>query len=270
MPYTFKWHKQAIDKMPDGMIRGRNIKEGYIRGCGLVFGDMTEHLLKDKYFTHAFNVARSRKGSVTDLRLCNLWLLVKYHLENIQGNAIVEFGTANGSSAFLLAIAAHLFRPDLTVICFDTFSGMPDTDTHRDAHSKGDFSEANYDELVSLARDLGLTNLIFVKGMLQETAPSILPQWQPIRLAHIDVDIYSSISDAYNIVKHFMAPGGYFVFDDPLAASCLGAFEAVEDLLIVRDGLHAEQVEPQLVFRAPLISAKKTQKSTKKLIDKKK
>ncbi|MGC8908947.1 MAG: hypothetical protein ACP5M0_16110 [Desulfomonilaceae bacterium] len=39
------------------------------------------------------------------------------------------------------------------------------------------------------------------------------------------------------------------IFDDPLYGSCLGAFEAVEELVIRNDGLHAEQAFPHLVYR---------------------
>jgi hypothetical protein len=47
-----------------------------------------------------------------------------------------------------------------------------------------------------------------------------------------------------------MIPGGYLVFDDATVSSCLGATEAVEDLLIRRDGLNSEQIFPHFVFRA--------------------
>jgi hypothetical protein len=47
-----------------------------------------------------------------------------------------------------------------------------------------------------------------------------------------------------------MVPGGYIMLDDPLYSSCIGAFEAVEDVMIRRDGLHAEQVFPHLIFRS--------------------
>jgi hypothetical protein len=48
-----------------------------------------------------------------------------------------------------------------------------------------------------------------------------------------------------------MVPGGYMVFDDATVSSCLGATEAVESLLIRRDGLSSEQIWPHFVFRAP-------------------
>ena len=43
--------------------------------------------------------------------------------------------------------------------------------------------------------------------------------------------------------------GGYVVFDDATVSSCIGATEAVEDLLIRRDGLNSEQIYPHFVFR---------------------
>jgi len=50
-------------------------------------------------------------------------------------------------------------------------------------------------------------------------------------------------------VQPCMAPGGYVVFDDAHTSGCLGATEAVEELVIRRDGLHCEQIWPHFVFR---------------------
>jgi hypothetical protein len=47
-----------------------------------------------------------------------------------------------------------------------------------------------------------------------------------------------------------MANGGYVAFDDAHTSSCLGATEAVEDLVIRGDGLNCEQIWPHFVFRA--------------------
>jgi len=51
-------------------------------------------------------------------------------------------------------------------------------------------------------------------------------------------------------VKPAMASGGYLVFDDATTSSCIGATEAVENLLIRRDALSSEQIYPHYVFRA--------------------
>lgn len=50
-----------------------------------------------------------------------------------------------------------------------------------------------------------------------------------------------------------MSAGAHIVFDDPLHGSCLGAFDAVQELLIRELGLTAEQGYPHLVFRYPAL-----------------
>jgi len=48
-----------------------------------------------------------------------------------------------------------------------------------------------------------------------------------------------------------MAPGGYWVFDDPFTADSIATAQAVEDVLVRRDGLNSEQLYPYYVFRKP-------------------
>jgi hypothetical protein len=76
-----------------------------------------------------------------------------------------------------------------------------------------------------------------------------------VALAHIDSDIYTAVASAYEAVMPHMVEGAYLVFDDATVASCLGATEAVEELVIRRDNMHAEQIFPQFVFRAGLQAA---------------
>jgi hypothetical protein len=46
-----------------------------------------------------------------------------------------------------------------------------------------------------------------------------------------------------------MVDGGYVVFDDATVSSCIGATEAVEDLLIRDGSMNSEQIWPHYVFR---------------------
>ncbi len=89
------------------------------------------------------------------------------------------------------------------------------------------------------------------KGYSRKPAPLFVDKIGSIVLAHIDCDIYSAVAFSYDLVKTFMVPGGYLVFDDATTSSCLGATEAVEELVIRRDRLHSEQIFPQFVFRSP-------------------
>ena len=91
----------------------------------------------------------------------------------------------------------------------------------------------------------------FETSASEATAAATLQQLGSVAFCHIDCDIRSAVEYAYDTTKPHMVPGGYWVFDDPLVADCVGAAEAVEDLLIRRDGLNSEQLYPHYVFREP-------------------
>lgn len=251
MNIRLKWQsmEDTIEKMDNGFISGRNIKDGYARGCGIRWGNIIDIVSEDPIFCHAISIAKSRDTVVTDFNLINMYLVIRYALRELGSGCIVEFGCARGGSGLFMALIARAYCPDLCVICFDTFEGMPATDEARDAHTSGDFNNIDINELNQVANGLGLENLHFIKGLIQDTAPIVLPHFPPVCMAHIDVDIYDSVKNSYEIVSKYMRPAGYIIFDDPLSPTCIGAFEAVEECVIRRDKLHAEQVWPHLVFR---------------------
>jgi GT2 family glycosyltransferase/predicted O-methyltransferase YrrM len=185
-----------------------------------------------------------------EVRRMNIFLILKYYLRHLPPGNIVEFGSYRGGSCIFMAAVCAALGLKTIVYGLDTFAGMPATDKAIDAHNGGDFGGTDLAELREYVRHVGLRNVEFVQGRFEETAPSLLPQIAPVTLAHIDCDIRSSVAYSYEAVMPYMARGGYIVFDDAQASSCLGATEAVEDLLIRRDGLNAEQVYPHYVFRA--------------------
>lgn len=165
---------------------------------------------------------------------------------------IVEFGSYLGGSALFMAAAAKTFLPGVKVFAFDTYKGMPKPDHTVDMHGEGNFGDTDLGKLREYASSSGLDNIEFIQGLFSDTWPVSASKIQSIALNHIDCDIRSSVAYAYECTKDSMAEGGYVVFDDALAASCIGATEAVEELVIRRDGLHSEQVYPHMLFRAGL------------------
>ncbi len=139
----------------------------------------------------------------------------------------------------------------MKLYALDTFTGMPESEETVDAHAVGDLGDVDVDELVDYTRSLGLANLEFRAGLFEETAPPVLAEAGRIALAHIDCDVYPSVAYSYDIVRGAMVDGGYIVVDDARVSSCLGATEAIEERAVRRDGLHAEQVHPHVVLRAP-------------------
>lgn len=232
----------------NGMRHGRNVYEGYQRGWGLQFGDLRQKILADTLYQEAFDAARDRTIMAEDNRM-NIFLLLRFFLAKIPFGHIVEYGAYRGGNAIFMAYVVKRLYPGMKVYALDTFEGMPPTDKNVDAHNCGDFSDNDIDSLQNRVSELGLDNLVLVKGLFEDTNDSVMAEAGKISLAHIDCDIRSAIVTAYEGVKPFMVGGGYVVFDDALFSSCIGATEAVEDLLIRRDGLNSEQIYPHFVFR---------------------
>jgi len=240
----------AMDKT---VRKGRNPFEGYLRACGLQFGNLPELCRLDGDFQRAMQFAQGRTV-VLQQNLMNLFVLFKFFLPKIERGNIAEFGSYQGGSALFMAYLANRFLGGAKVFAFDTYEGMPPTDRQVDIHKPGDFADANLGRIRQFAASVGLNNLICVKGRFEETAAQTLRGSGPLALVHIDCDIYSAVAYSYDVSKNHLVHGGYIVLDDPLIGSCLGAFEAMEELMIRRDGLHAEQVMPHVVFRYPKLS----------------
>ncbi len=248
----------GFSRLPREPQKGRDIYSGYLRGCGLRFGNIGALCLADPVFTTAFELARATapdgqpRTVVNELNLANLFAIMKLNLSRqpITGH-IVEYGCLRGGSAIFMAYAAKHLLPGVRVIGFDTFAGLPDTNPNADVYDRGAFDTVDLDELRSYVASIGLDNLSFVKGTFDATLGTALPGIGQVCLAHIDCDIYDGVVSAYELTKPYLSPGAYLVFDDPLVPTCIGAFEAVEELLVRRDGLHAEQIFPHLVYRHP-------------------
>jgi predicted O-methyltransferase YrrM len=234
-------------------VNGRIVYEGYQRGNGLMFGDLIGQILAEEDYQEAFSLADGRTV-VWQPRLMNLYLLIRFFLPRLNGGHIIEFGSFRGGSAFFMAKLAQKYLPGTQVYALDTFGGMPPTDHAIDLHIEGNFSETSYEEVLAAANAAGLDNLKLVKGLFQQTTSDVVATCGTVSLAHIDCDIYDAAVYCFETVKEAMGPGGYIVFDDATEASCIGATQAVEEL-IAKYNLRSEQIAPHFVFRWPPLAA---------------
>jgi len=229
--------------------QGRNVRDGYARGWGLEFGDLAAHVAADPLFVEASKLTTGRT-LVTERRRMNLFLLINFYLPRIAHGNIIEYGAYKGGNAIFMAHIARRLLPGVQVLALDTFEGMPPTDKTVDVHNTGDFKDADLESLRRFVSEQGIENLSLVQGRFEDTPRDTAAKFGPFALAHIDCDIYSAVACAYETVTPAMVSGGYLVFDDATTSSCIGATEAVENLLIRRDGLSSEQIYPHYVFRA--------------------
>jgi predicted O-methyltransferase YrrM/SAM-dependent methyltransferase len=238
----------AIDGITAGVHRGRVVREGYQRGWGLQYGGLREKVLSDPLYLHAMEKARGQLGHFAEANCMNVFLLLKFFLPALPFGHIIEFGCFRGGSAMFMGAVCEELLPGRIIYTLDTFEGMPETDPRVDAHSKGDFANTSFAEVNAAIDRAGLKNVRPRKGLFEDTAAGVLREAGAVALAHIDCDIRSSCNYARRVIRPFMVRGGYIVFDDATVSSCLGATEAVEEM-IHETGVFSEQIWPHFVFR---------------------
>jgi O-methyltransferase len=143
---------------------------------------------------------------------------------NLPGS-VWEIGVYRGGTAALLRDVIAQARNGKSMHLFDTFEGMPETDSARDLHKKGDFSDTSLDAVRAIVGPLPWIQ--FHKGHVPATFAGL--EAEAIAFAHIDVDIYRSVIDCCDFVYPRLRAGGFMVFDDYGFPSCPGARQAVDE-----------------------------------------
>ena len=236
---------------PLQVSQGRDIRAGHTRGCWLEFANLVQaSLADDPVFMEAIHAARARGSLLSDEKLGNLFLVLRYATR--PDTDVFEFGSYRGGSAVFMASIMKSLGRTSRVYAFDTFEGMPPTDAVRDLHNEGDFRDADLQGLREFISTHGLDeHLTLVQGRFDETLPGVLAQGIWPDLLHIDCDIYEPVKYVLRACSPHMRIGGHIILDDPLHGSCLGAFDAVQEVLVREMALTAEQAYPHLVYRYP-------------------
>ncbi len=244
---------ESLPEFPDMkrlLEQGRCLYEGYQRSTPLKYGLLGEEVRRDPVYRKALAASRlpAVESMVVQTRFINLFILIKFFLCKLRSQNIVEFGAFKGGSAVFMATLLKEFYPQARMFSLDTFAGLPELTAGVDKPPK-DFLEINLERTRAAARSLGLNNLEFIQGLIEDTAPGACRRLGSIGLAHIDVVLYGPSVFAQNVAWDYMTHGGYIVQDDALEPTCPGATLAVEEMIRNR-GLSMEQVWPQIVFRA--------------------
>ena len=160
-----------------------------------------------------------------------------------------EAGVYRGGTALLLKLVLEgSTGPGKTLRLFDTFTGMPKTDSKRDYHRQGDFADTS---LEAVRRNVGEATFIsYHVGVVPGTFAGL--DDDRISFAHIDVDIYRSVVDCCAFIYPRLSLGGFIVCDDYGFPGCPGARAAVDEFFA--DKLEVPLVLPTgqaVVFRGP-------------------
>lgn len=139
-----------------------------------------------------------------------------------------ECGVYTGGTAeFVALMTAH--RPQFSrkqIRLFDTFEGMPETNSKFDLHKKGDFSVAHLWNYIT-DRFSRYKNVSLHRGFIPDTFQGL--EASRIAFVHCDLDIYQSIHDCLAFCYPRMESGAIVLFDDYGHITCPGARLAVDE-----------------------------------------
>ena len=173
-------------------------------------------------FSKYYEIARPRTLVSSD-RCWILYSLCRQCL-SLPGD-VWECGVYKGGTAAMLAQIIFDYHPGKILHLFDTFEGMPETDSSIDYYKKNDFNDTSADSVAAYVRHEKAT--ILHPGFIPDTF--IRMEESEIAFAHVDVDIMRSVSDCCEFIFPRLAVGGVIVFDDYGFPRCAGARKAVDD-----------------------------------------
>lgn len=146
-------------------------------------------------------------------KLYELWSLSR-QLKTIRGN-YMEVGVWRGGSGVLLGKTLQEHGAGEKIYLCDTYEGMPfTTDAHDNFYKGGELADTSEQLVQNLANNLGLDNVVLLKGIFPRDTANKVPENAAFKLIHVDVDIYSSAKETVEWGWNRMPSGGMVVFDD--------------------------------------------------------
>jgi O-methyltransferase len=178
-----------------------------------------------------------KANTMVDMYRCwELWTLVEQS-SKLRG-CILEVGVWRGGTGALLAKKALLCGIRDPVYLCDTFRGVVKAGDGDSAYVGGEHADTSRSGVEALMQRLGLENVRILEGVFpNDTAASIEDPDGPIRLCHIDVDVYQSAKDVADWIWERLVVGGMVVYDDYGFEACDGVTRFVDELRLLDDRL---------------------------------
>jgi len=186
---------------------------------------ITDKLVSEKFFAQAglYNVWKNYPGK-RDRQIVVVQCLQNVIAKQMAG-IVAEFGCFKGHTAIQMVHAMEKLGDTSKLFLFDSFQGVPDSNSPDDWHlKKGDLT-VEYSEVKD--RFAPYKNIEVVKGYFKD----VLPQYDhlKIKFAHVDVDLYVSIKEVNTWLLSRMITGGIIIYDDYGFETCPGALKAVDE-----------------------------------------
>ena len=169
---------------------------------------------------------RIRKHTLVDeLRCYELWSLVS-ELRSVPG-AIIEVGVWRGGTGALMAARARQVGIQDPIYLCDTWTGVVKTSSADPYYRDGKHDDASMAGVRELLASLQADGVELLQGIFPDDTGHRAQG--PVRLCHIDVDVYQSAADVFAWVWPRLSPHGAVVFDDYGAAATPGVARFVDE-----------------------------------------
>jgi O-methyltransferase len=171
----------------------------------------------DSEFWQMYDVAK-RYSMLQVPGFYNIYQSMKYLKGNQIPGALVEFGCFLGGAAIFMGLMRRHLNLSEEIILFDTFKGPP---IGTEDIFLGRLPMKTTDEMVdyyetvqnNICKEVGdLNDFIFIQGPVEDTLRNI--NLQPVALARLDTDFYSSTKIELEVVYPKLRSGGIIIVDD--------------------------------------------------------
>jgi len=152
---------------------------------------------------------------------------------------IVECGVFLGGTTVQIALLNRELGIDRKIFALDTYEGMP-TPTDKDfgggfVYTAGMFSENRHDLVQAYFRKAGVDqDITIIKGLCQETLPSILSKNPQVAFALLDTDQYAGTKGGLDCIAPTLSANAIIIVDD---TSVHGVDVAIKESLRTVPGL---------------------------------
>lgn len=179
-----------------------------------------ENIECDSKFKKISQILHLEKRILLSIR--EMWNIYNWIIktEKISGD-IAEVGTYKGGSAKLIC---EIKKKKFYV--FDTFEGLPETNSNDKSMKKGDFAESLESVKSYLSK---YEDTYFCKGIFPESAKQLENKLTKFSFVHLDLDIYSSTLNSLEYFYPRLSTGGVILTHDYRCVHCPGVKKAFDE-----------------------------------------
>lgn len=155
---------------------------------------------------------------IGSVRLAHLRKCCENVIKTQVPGAFIECGVWRGGAAIMMKAVIEQYSQLRSVICADSFCGLPKPTLPQDATFSMSEDDLKYlavpvDEVRENFRRFGLldSGVVFLRGWFKDTLPKLN---EPLAILRVDGDLYESTMDALTGCYRLLSPGGYVIIDD--------------------------------------------------------